>query len=173
MTRNENLTIDYVQSTLNYDPETGSLTWKIKGNNQYVYPGKSVGWITDKGYLRCELNRQSYYVHDVIWFLVTGKWPKEQIDHDNGVKNDNRWDNLREATNSQNQANSKPFKKNKLGLKGVYKETYGNGFRAQIKVNGEQMYLGYFKTKEEAALAYNKAALKYFGEFAYLNEVKV
>ena len=85
-----------------------------------------------------------------------------QIDHINGDKLDNRRENLRSATQSQNSMNSRI--KNKTGYKGVTKTNQKWG--AQIKVNGQQIWLGTFNTPEEAHDAYREAAEQYFGEFA-------
>lgn len=87
------------------------------------------------------------------------------VDHINGNGLDNRRSNLRKATVQQNNANRRGF----LKFKGVCEE--GKGFRAQITVNGKSIYLGNFPTEIEAAIAYNTAAYKAFGEFARLNNV--
>jgi hypothetical protein len=98
-----------------------------------------------------------------------------QIDHINGNGLDNRKVNLRLATNQQNNANTSIRNDNTSGYKGVYykkdREQRKKKWGAQININKKNISLGYFLTKEEAALAYNEAAIKYFGEFAYLNKV--
>lgn len=97
----------------------------------------------------------------------------EQVDHINGNKLDNRRENLRIANASTNKANCGLRSNNKSGYKGVYKASgkRNKQWTASIKVNYEKISLGYFFTPEEAALAYNEAAVKHFGEFAKLNEV--
>ena len=87
------------------------------------------------------------------------------IDHINGNTLDNRKVNLRIATRQQNNANR--IVKNTLGYRGV--RINGNRYGAQIKFNGELIWLGTFDTKEEAAIAYDKKAVELFGEFAVLN----
>ena len=96
-----------------------------------------------------------------------------QLDHINGDKLDNRRDNLREVTPQQNMMN-KPVEKGTVsGYKGVTRSNKGGKtWRARIFVEGERIHLGCFKTKEEAAIAYNVAASKYFGEYAWLNKIK-
>lgn len=99
------------------------------------------------------------------------------IDHKNGDGLDNRRQNLREATRSQNQCNATSMirKNNRSGYRGVTKHPKGinKPWRATIIVNWKQISLGYFKTKEDAAIAYNDAAKKYHGEFARLNNVEL
>ncbi len=96
---------------------------------------------------------------------MTGEWVDE-VDHENTVRSDNRWDNLRAATRGQNRANCGAYKNNTSGLKGVsfYKRT--GKWKAQIQASGKKTFLGYFLTKEAAHQAYAHAANEYFGEFA-------
>ncbi len=92
-----------------------------------------------------------------------------EVDHrDRNGLNNQRY-NLRPATRSQNVANQPPHKDNKSGFKGVTQER--NRWKARIMVDGCQIHLGCYDTAIEAAKAYNGAALKYFGEFAYRNKV--
>lgn len=109
-------------------------------------------------------------VHRVIWCYMTGEWP-EQIDHINGNPKDNRWINLRKATNTQNSRNSRKPKNNTSGYKGVSFIPRLNKYRATIMVNRKSVHLGCFSDPKEAAAAYNDAALDHFGEFALLNDL--
>lgn len=93
-------------------------------------------------------------------------------DHINGNGLDNRKENLRACTNSQNQANRGMPINNTSGYKGVCWYKANRKWQAQIKINKKQIYLGRYSTKEQAALIYNEAALKYHGKFARLNNVK-
>jgi hypothetical protein len=92
----------------------------------------------------------------------------EMVDHVNRNKLDNRKSNLRSANKYQNQSNSGPHKRNKLGYKGVTVNR-GRSYQSSICTNGTRIYLGAYQTAVEAALAYDEAAKKYHGEFAYLN----
>ncbi len=94
----------------------------------------------------------------------------KEIDHINGNKADNRKENLRECTRSQNCINQAIRKDNKSGVKGVYWAKDRQKWRACIGVNWKTINLGTFKNKEDALVAYNDAAIKYFGEFAVLNK---
>lgn len=100
-----------------------------------------------------------------------------QTDHIDGNKLNNQKSNLRTCTNSQNMMNKSVHKNNRLGIRGVRitrrkrKSSIYESISARISVNGASIYLGAFKTVKEAALAYNDAAKKYFGEFAWTNKL--
>lgn len=102
--------------------------------------------------------------------LILDLGPDDMCDHKNRDGLDNRKENLRLCTKSQNGANR--ISTSRHGYKGVHLRQ-GKYWSAQIKVNRETVLLGSYKTCEEAALAYNKAAQQYFGEFARLNEVRI
>lgn len=112
------------------------------------------------------IDNKTIQMHRLI--LVTEK----QVDHKDRNGLNNQKSNLRAATASQNSANRGPAITNTYGYKGISFEGRRDKWVAKIKVNYRKLHLGYFKTKEEAALAYNEAALKYFGEFAYQNIIK-
>lgn len=88
------------------------------------------------------------------------------VDHRDTNGLNNAWSNLRAATKSQNNANTRTAKNNKAGVKGVMRDKHGRRWVAQIKPGGKSMHLGTFDTQEEASAAYGAAAAKFFGEFA-------
>lgn len=100
----------------------------------------------------------------VIWALERGEWPAGEVDHINCDPSDDRLENLRLATSSQNKANRRKTKANKAGVKGVL--PYRDKFTAQIAVGGVSRHLGVFDTVEAAGAAYASAAMSSFGEFA-------
>lgn len=118
-------------------------------------------------YGRRKSKGKGYDLHREILGVTDGCIDVDHINHDTL---DNRKCNLRKSTRSQNQANKRPMKGCKSRFKGVYPRK--DNFRVKIRVNGEIIHIGMFTTEEEAALAYNRAAKKHFGEFAYLNKVK-
>lgn len=116
--------------------------------------------------------------------LPNGRWSAQSMhvflmeppqglvtDHHNHNTLDNQRSNLRIATRAQNQQNRGAFRNNKCGFKGVYFEKHVGRFRANISANGKRHSLGYHQTAEQAAAAYNEAAVRLHGEFAVLNEI--
>ena len=158
-----------IAKLLAYDPETGIFTWKVKrrGSPHGWKPiGTVAGSIWPDGYRVINVNGIRYRASWIAVVLMTGRWPTKQVDHKNRTKDDDRWKNLRTATNGQNQANRGACKNNKLGVKGVCFEADRNRYKATIEIKGRSINLGRFKTISEARLAYLAAATKYFGEFA-------
>ena len=156
-----------LHSLFEYDPSTGSLIWKMRyplthRNNLHNSrdAGKEVGATDSSGHRQVRVNRQLRAVHRVIWKMMTGKDPKEQIDHINGVRNDNRWENLREATALQNAWNNGGNPTNKSGHPGVFpmktKRATSKKWRVTFNTKGKRLFVGDFYTKEEAIAAYNK-----------------
>lgn len=154
--------LDEISAYLRYEPDTGRI---IRTATRGSYKaGTTIGYIhTRTGYIHFWVGKQSHLAHRIAWLLMTGSWPAQMIDHINGNRSDNRWCNLRAATNQQNTWNSKG-RNSKSGIKGVFQEYHR--FRAMIRLNGRSVHLGAFATKEEASAAYMKAAREAFGEFA-------
>lgn len=158
--------LERARQLFEYEPVTGLLF--RKGRHWKNYDGLPVISMDQDGYLRVKLFKRDLRVHRLVWLLHYGIWPTTFIDHRNRVRTDNRIDNLRECTRQQNNQNHPPRYGRKF--KGVNKVS--DQYRAVIFTNGQQIPLGSFDTEEEAAMAYNVAALNHFGEFAFLNEVQ-
>lgn len=119
--------------------------------------------------------RRRIFMHRVILERKLGHPIPEGLcaDHINRDGLDNRRDNLRPATNSQNVANSEyGGRKVASPYRGVSPTRNGRRWRARIQAEGKQFRLGTFDTPEEAALAYNAAAIQHYGEFARLNAIE-
>jgi hypothetical protein len=160
------MTHDYLRQILDYNPETREFIWKVfKGSRALA--GMRAGTLCPDGRRRLQIDRKRYLEYRLAIFYMTGKWPKNEIDHINNDAHDEQSKNLREATTSQNQANKGKQKNNTSGYKGVFLDKRRHKWYAQIMVDKKSFFLGYFFTKEEAYSAYCYAAKKYFGEFAH------
>lgn len=145
------------------------LRWKTPSKYSKMKSGDVAGKKTHEGYWRVKINYVDYTVHRIIFYMQTGKDPgKKMIDHINDRSNNF---SIREATNAQNQANKKKSANCTSKFKGVSYYKKHKKFKVGIMVEGKTIHLGYFVDEAEAARAYNKAALKYFDEFAYLNKI--
>ena len=155
-----------VRELFAYDPETGLLRWRVNISKHKA--GAVAGTRSSRGYLSVRYKGRHYLAHRLAFLWMEGRWPEPQIDHRNKNMADNRWGNLREATASQNAANKSMLPANKEGAKGVVKVTrFGVAkFEARIRVDGKQLHLGRFDTRQEAHAAYCNAAEKHFGVFA-------
>jgi hypothetical protein len=155
------ITPEMVREFIDYDPLTGVCLWRSREITHYRikiwnkrFAGKQAGSLSKKGYLKARICGHEYSVSRLAWAYVHNKFPPDEIDHKNGVRDDNRICNLREATGPQNAQNisSKGYKINLVGLLGV--GAHGNGYQARIRLNGDLIHLGTFATPEEAHAAY-------------------
>lgn len=157
------ITYEEVNALLNYDPETGILTWKVdRGSNNKA--GGVAGGISEHGYIRISLNSIRYTAHKLIWLLYYGEHPSSKIDHINRDGLDNRICNLRLVSVSDNNFNRSIQKNNTTGYKGVCQKKSTGKYWAQIYKNGKMTYLGSFHDMNDAILAYEKAAREIYSE---------
>ena len=159
------LTQGRLKEVLNYDPETGEFYWRVAVSN--VARGARAGCADARGYWRIKVDGKMYTRHRLAWLYMHGGWPMDKIDHKNRVVGDDRIENLREATQAQNLANSKLPKNSSSGFKGV---SYLKGAKkrpwcSSISNNGVNFYLGSFETPEKAYAAYCAKAKELHGEF--------
>jgi hypothetical protein len=147
-----------VEQRLFYSPDTGHFTWKSSG--------KRAGTTNQKGYRYIQIDGKLYRENRLAFLVMTGAIP-ELVDHKNGNTEDNRWDNLREASLSQNQYNSRVPKNNTSGVKGVSWRKDRNKYQVRVSVaKGKYKTFGCFDSLELAELVANEAREKYHGEFA-------
>jgi hypothetical protein len=156
----DNLSLERLKELFYYSPTQGEFL-----NNK----NKIAGYIDHSGYNKILIDGYPYLAHRLAWLYEYGELPKQDIDHINGNKADNRIKNLRLATGSQNIANSKIHKNNKAGFKGVYFDKHSKKYRSCIRKDGEVYHLGSFKTAIEASEEYILAAKNLFGEYARVN----
>lgn len=158
------ITQDELKILFSYDAETGLFTWLVSTAKR-VKIGDIAGSKNNKGYIHISINNKKYSAHRLAWLYEHGSFPTKQIDHINGVKDDNRLCNLREATRNQNLRNRGKLANNKSGFKGVRFHKEGNKWEAQSTFNSKVTYLGLFDTPELASQAYQEFAMKNYGEF--------
>jgi hypothetical protein len=153
------LTATRLRKLLDYDPATGEFTWRVNRRGRGGRIGERAGTLSRGRWQVC-LDGVIYLTSRLAVLWMTGRWPKNLVDHRNCNKSDDRWENLREADFSENGANSR----RRGAFKGV---TWTRGkYQAQIKVGYKNIYLGRFAAPETAHAAYVAAAEKHFGEFA-------
>lgn len=170
--REKEVPIEVLHKYFLYNPSTGALTWKISPA-QCIKPDKVVGSINKlSGYRLLSFNKKTYRSHRIIWALMTGYWPSNNIDHINLNRADNRWVNLREATAQENMRNKKSAKNSSSHYKGVCWHKRDKIWQSVLRIGGKNLHLGYFQNEADAAKAYNEKAKTLFGEFVNLNLVE-
>lgn len=155
---NQELTTERAKQLFNYCPMTGKLFNKVSRSTAMI--GQEAGSKNDRGYCNVSVDGKNYLVHRVIWLMVYGTWPDDQIDHVNGIRDDNRLCNLRAVGQIENMRNRKTPKSNSSGTMGVHWNKRESCWRARIKVNGNLIELGHFKEKAEAIAARKAAELE-------------
>ena len=116
--KKEKLTQNELKKHLHYNPETGIFTWKLSARRP-VCIGDVAGCYDKRAYIVIRIENVLYLAHRLAWLYMEGYHPENQIDHKNGNKHDNRWKNLREATQTCNSQNTKILKNNTSGFPGV------------------------------------------------------
>lgn len=154
---------DWIREVLEYNPTTGEFFWIKRGHGIMV--GDLAGSVYSNGYRYIQIDGEDYRAGRLAWFFATGEDPDEFIDHINKDRDDNRFGNLRKATNSQNQANAF-WSTNTSGFKGVSWQPSRGKWIAMITVDNKKKNLGRYNTRAEAAKAYRRAAIEAWGEFA-------
>ena len=157
------LTAERVRELLSYDQETGVMRWRVARRS--VAAGRVAGYKERDGYLRVKVEARLYPVHRLAWLHFYGEWPVDQIDHINGVKDDNRMENLRDVSQQVNKQNMRkavrkailsPFHTGLLGASfSLRRQLFISYIRDPVAMKTK--YLGSFVTAEEAHQAYIKA----------------
>ena len=190
-----------ISSKQSYKKQSLNIEYFIDGKNEYEFTAdtcigytrkgeiflvdidkydlvKDICWrISKEGYVLGNLNNLNSSQKRVLLHRIVTNCPSDMmVDHIRGKDSrfDNRSCNLRICTNQQNQYNKLPMPFNSLGVKGVNAIQLKSGivYRTQIAINGKIKHIGCFKTLKEASDAYDEMAIKYFGEFALLNNYK-
>lgn len=153
--------VEELHKLLEADFDVGLLYWKDSGTRK---KGSGVaGSKTSDGYYQVCVNNKVYRLHRVLWCLYYKSWPTEYIDHIDRNKSNNSITNLREASAQQNAFNRNHTKSNKSGYRGV--ATSGDKFKAELRIEDKVVYLGSYRTPEEASIVVEAKAKEIHGEF--------
>ncbi len=158
-----------IAEIFDYNPITGWVTWKKSPHPLFPVGARAGSIDTNKlGYnnRRICYDKKRYNETHIIWAIMMGKWPTLEIDHINTNSLDNRWENLREATKSQQKMNSNKRRDNKIGFKCITYSKRLNKYRWAVKANNKHLIGKYFSTPEEAYSDYCAQLPKLHGEFA-------
>ncbi len=167
------VTQDELKALFDYDAEHGWLIHKTnRPGTTNGSKGKKAGSSQSNGYEMMMINRRRYYMHQLVWLWHYNEVP-HKLDHINGDRADNRVENLRPATDSQNGWNRKVHTNNSSGYTGVTKVKDRNKWVANVTHHGETFYLGRFDSPEEAAKAYDSFIEQTRGSYARLNNERV
>lgn len=170
------ITQEYLKECFDYDVETGDLIWRARPRGHFKsrkayggsrqFEGRIAGKLNKWNgyrYIHISAARRSFFAHRLVWFWHFGRFPVDDLDHINRNRSDNRVENLRECTRSQNLQGRQS---KRLGLSRGVRSEPPNRWSARIWVGGKERRLGSFKSEKDAALAYARAAVDHFGKFA-------
>ena len=158
------ITVKQARKNLRYDEATGLLWWRVRDSGRQM--NRPAGSTDGNGYILVGFRGKSYRASRLAFLIKLGRWPIGEVDHKNLRRSDNRWRNLREASRSDNQANSRIYKNNASGAKGVSWHPQHKKWYVTIQKNRVVKFIGLFSNKQKARLAYIKAAKQLHGEFA-------
>ncbi len=147
------ITQSMLREHVHYDPDTGLFTWRIRTPKSTMYVGDVMGSLDEEGYIIIKLQQSRYRAHRLAFLYMEGYMPEPQVDHKNGIRNDNRWCNLREVGAVCNKQNQTVMKTNRSGCTGVSWCKAESKWKVGIRVHGKTIHLGYYDCKLDAALA--------------------
>lgn len=152
-----------LKDLLSYDGEIGIFVWARTRNK--APKGKRAGTVRPDGYRQIMVDAKCYFEHMLAWYFATGIWPKNDVDHKNMVRNDNRLSNLREATRSQSNFNKNVRKDSLTGIKGVRWCTQKSKWEAHAGLSGQRIHIGFYDSKEEAKRVRDEFAMPIHKEY--------
>lgn len=176
MASKDDITQEYLSECLDYDQETGDLVWKIRPLSHFHCVKNAENWntehalniagnviknVSNKSYLTINISSAQFLAHRLIFVIMSGSWPKLEVDHIDGNGLNNAWSNLREASKTENNRNARLRSDNPSGRLGLIKPKNRKKWMASIGVNGETIILGWYKSKQAAIIRRIAGELKY------------
>lgn len=169
---NKEPSVDFFRECFTYNADNGEIRWRNRPEHHFKtlrdhrvwnnkYPGMIAGSIGSNGYRQITILGYPVKAHRIAWMLHTGDLVDGAIDHINGVKDDNRIKNLRQASAETNARNKKSGSLNTSGVMGVYWVRADRKWRARIGVNGKHVSLGVFNELDDAIAARRMAEIEY------------
>jgi hypothetical protein len=155
-----------IRELLDYDPETGALTWRVRKKGGRGFGG-AAGGPGNSGQIRIGIDGHRFEAHRICWVHYYGRWPGGNVDHRDLVRTHNWITNLREATHSQNLCNRGKTKSNTSGFKGVFWSKQKNKWAVRIVLHKRSRHFGFFTEKGEAAERAATAYREMHGDFAH------
>lgn len=152
------LTQSRLKELLHYSPDTGMFTWRTKRRG--VLKGRVAGGLNGGGYVRMKIDGHEYYAHRMAHLYMTGEMPDE-VDHEDHVRDNNRWENIIPSSRSENGKNVSMRSINTSGVTGVLWDRNARKWRAYITVNRDHKHIGLFESIEDATVARKAADIKY------------
>lgn len=153
------LTAERLREVVTYNKTTGVFVWLVARGS--IKPGSIAGCDDGDGYLVFQIDGVLHKAHRLAWLYVTGEWPEDLIDHRNRIRSDNRFSNLRQATNQQNLHN-----RDVSTVAGFYWYKRHAKWAAHIRIDGKTKWLGMFENSADARQAYLDAK-KHYHPFAF------
>ena len=145
--------LEDLQKYLQYNSNSGIFSW-IKKTGAKAVVDKFAGRSDKDGYIVIQFKQKKYFAHRLAWLFAHGEWPKNCIDHVNGIRSDHRIENLRDVSKRENSSNKQSNRSGKL--QGCSYSKNAKKWHSRIWINNKNKHLGYFYTEIEAHNAYNK-----------------
>ena len=158
MRTKSSITAETLRDLMAYIPETGEFFWRVRSTGRRT--DRPAGTTLNTGYRAIIIKGTPYQAHRLAWLYMTGEWPKFQVDHINKIKDDNRWENLRDVPPIINSWNRKKHRDNTSGYTGVVWHKSLKKWQVLCRSSGKQMYLGVYENVHEAG----KIATEWYSE---------
>lgn len=163
--KREDLTVKRIFELLSFDKSTGVFRWKVPTQGRIAL-NSVAGTFDSNGYSMIIIDGRRYKTHFLVFYITHNRWPAGQIDHVNGIRTDNRPENLRECLPIENSRNIRIRKNSKSGCRGVTWHKRQKKWNVRLGFHGKSKHFGCFDDLELAVLVAEEARDKYYGDFS-------